>query len=462
MGSDTNIAPRTQLYCVPASAGEVSELASLAGDAYYPAISPNGRWVAFVGTDVDDPPDEALARLFVASVDGHAPRCLTPDLERSVGCEGWADLVMAEDVPGPLWLDDESLLVLVSDRGRNVPHRADLNGQLEPVIPPGRLVGAALAAASGRIALAAGVDRHATEIYALETGAADAGAATLRQITRDGSAWQDQFAVPEWEELSIEGPGGPIQVWLASPRDARKTPLPTILAFHGGPTGAWAPGGTMDSTMLCGAGYRVALPNIRGSASFGSDWVAALGGRWGEVDAEDALAVADALVARGLADGQRLGMMGLSYGGYLVQWLAGATDRFGAGVAENGVANLVSGWANSYFGVHYHRHARLGDPLTDEGMQGLWRASPLRNAARIHTPLLILQAEEDRICEPADNEQLFTALKVLDRETEYILYPEEHHELKNYGRPDRRIDRMERHLAWFDRWLRPRATSGGG
>jgi dipeptidyl aminopeptidase/acylaminoacyl peptidase len=145
--------------------------------------------------------------------------------------------------------------------------------------------------------------------------------------------------------------------------------------------------------------------------------------------------------------------MGLSYGGYLVQWLAGHSQTFAAGVAENGVANQVSTWANSYFGVHYNRHANLGDPLSDEGMRRLWSTSPLSAATSIRTPLLMLQAEEDRICPPADNEQLFTALKVLERDVEYVLYPEEHHEMKNYGRPDRRIDRMERILAWFDRYL---------
>jgi dipeptidyl aminopeptidase/acylaminoacyl peptidase len=68
---------------------------------------------------------------------------------------------------------------------------------------------------------------------------------------------------------------------------------------------------------------------------------------------------------------------------------------------------------------------------------------------------LILQAEDDRVCPPADNEQLFTALRALGREVEYILYPDEHHEMKTYGRPDRRIDRMERMLAWFDRFMAP-------
>jgi dipeptidyl aminopeptidase/acylaminoacyl peptidase len=170
----------------------------------------------------------------------------------------------------------------------------------------------------------------------------------------------------------------------------------------------------------------------------------------------------DALVADRALDPRRLGVMGLSYGGYLTQWLVGITDRFAAAVGENGVTNQVSAWGNSYFAVHYNRRARLGDPLSEEGMAQLWHSSPLRNVARITTPLLILQAEEDRICPPADNEQLFTALKVLRREVEYVLYPEEHHELKNTGRPDRRIDRMERILAWFERWMPARDGQGAG
>jgi dipeptidyl aminopeptidase/acylaminoacyl peptidase len=129
-------------------------------------------------------------------------------------------------------------------------------------------------------------------------------------------------------------------------------------------------------------------------------------------------------------------------------------------VAENGVANQLSACGNSYFGVHYNRRHNLGDPLSERGMRRLWRTSPLSAAAEIRTPLLMLQAEEDRNCPAADNEQLFTALRVLGREVEYVLYPEEHHELKNYGRPDRRIDRMDRVLAWFDHYLRAEASGG--
>lgn len=453
-GPDWNISPRSQLFRVPADGGEVRELASLAGDAERPAISPDGRMVAFIGTDVEDPPDHVLAGLWVAPVDGGTPRPLTAELDRSVGCDAWADMVQTDDAPGPLWIDDNTLAVIVASEGRNVPYRVTTAGEASPMVPPGRLVGAALATGAGRVAIAAGKDRQAAEIYAVESAAESVG--RLRALTSNGSRWQRHFPLPRWDELWIGSPGGRMQAWLASPADAGDEPLPTILHIHGGPTGGWAPGGTMDSTMLTGHGYRVLMPNIRGSNTFGSGWIRALDGRWGDVDAADALAAVDHVIALGLADPQRLGVMGLSYGGYLTQWLVGATDRFAGAVAENGVANQVSAWGNSYFGVHFNRRATLGDPLTREGMQRLWSTSPISKVASISTPLLMLQAEEDRNCPMPDNEQLFTALRVLGREVELITYPEEHHEMKSTGRPDRRIDRMERILAWFDRWVRER------
>jgi dipeptidyl aminopeptidase/acylaminoacyl peptidase len=445
---DWNLDPRQRLFRVALGGGAPEELPGPRGNADWPALSPDGRMVASIGQDVEDPPDDAHEELYVAGLRDGAPRSLTDALDRPVTQAGWADLVMAEDDPGPIWLDDSSLLTVVSDRGRNLPYRITLDGGATPLVEPDRVVGAGVAAAhDGRVALSAGRDGRAAELFAVEDGG-------LRQLTRHGSAWQERFPLPRWDERWIDGPGGPIQAWVVSPAGAADDEaLPAVVILHGGPTGSTAPGGTLDTMMLTAHGYRCVLPNVRGSAGFGSAWIAALGGHWGEPDAEDVLAVVDALVAAGALDPRRLGVMGLSYGGYLTQWLIGVTDRFAAAVGENGVTNQVSAWGNSYFGVHYNRRARLGDPLSDEGMARLWRSSPLRNVSRITTPLLILQAEEDRICPPADNEQLFTALRVLGREAEYVLYPEEHHELKNSGRPDRRIDRMERILAWFGRWM---------
>jgi len=455
MGPDANILPQFKLYRVPSDGGKVRQLAALRGNAERPAVSPDGRWVAFLGTDVADAGEHIPVGLWVAPAHGGAARRLSASLDRSIGCEAWADLVQADDGQGPVWLSSTEVLVIVATDGRNLPHRISVRGGVERMVAPGRVVGAGLAAAAGRVAMSAGLDRHAAEIYAVEREGTRPPA-RLRPITSDGSGWQRRFPVPDWEELLIDAPGGEMQIWVASPPGAKGAALPTIVHLHGGPYGAWAPAGTMDSTLLCAAGYRVLMPNHRGSSTHGIAWARALRGHWGERDVADVMAAIDAAVGRGLTDPERLGVMGLSYGGFLTQWLIGVSDRFRAAIGENGVSNQVSAWANSYFGVHFDRRWRLGDPLSRAGMVRAWSSSPLSNVARIRTPLLILQSEEDRIGPPSDNEQLFVALRALGRETELILYPEEHHELKNHGRPDRRIDRMERILAWFDRWVRER------
>jgi dipeptidyl aminopeptidase/acylaminoacyl peptidase len=448
-GPDSTISPRLQIWSVGTDAAKprVRELASLAGDADRPAFSPDGRRLAFIGTDMEDPPDDLPPVLWVMDLRSGTSRELTAGLDRPIGEWAWCDLLMAEDAPGPVWLSSDELAVIVGARGRDVPYRVTLDGAATPIVDPDlRIAACGLDVAGDRIAISAALDGRAGEVWAIEDGG-------LRQVTREGSAWQRRFEAVELEELNLPGPAGPIQAWMASPRGAGRKRLPTILHIHGGPTGAWGPGGTMDEMALCAAGYRVLMPNIRGSTTFGGRWVRGLSASWGDTDAADALAAVDGLVKQGLADPERLGVMGLSYGGFLTQWLIGVSDRFSAAASENGVANQASAWANSYFGVHYNRRAGLGDPLSDKGHAALWRSSPLRNAPNVHTPLLMLQSEEDRICPPADNEQFFTALKVLGREVEYVLYPEEHHEMKSYGRPDRRIDRIERIVAWFDRFL---------
>ena len=139
----------------------------------------------------------------------------------------------------------------------------------------------------------------------------------------------------------------------------------------------------------------------------------------------------------------------------MVNWLIGAApDRFAAAVSEAARRTRCSDWANTDSGPEYDRMARLGDPFSEEGVAKLWRQSPLRLVSRIRTPLLLLQGEADLRCPAADNEQLFVALRHLGREVEYVLYPESWHTFAITGRPDRRIDRNERMLAWFDRFLK--------
>jgi len=446
---DAAVNPRTTLFAVSVEDGGMRELASLRGDLQAPAWSPDGRWLAALGTDVEDPPEALQPEVWLIDSGKGAARSLSSDLDLPAGVWTGSHLNRTDEPEGPTWLDDTSLVVLFTVRGRSIPWRFDVNGDAGPLVDPESwVIASGLDAAAGTVVVNAQVDGAVSELVVVRADG-------IQRLTSNGSAWQRRLPDPRLEDVQVSGPVGPIQAWVYSPAgtpatNATDNPVPAVvLDIHGGPTGAWGPGTSLDVLALTAAGYRVVRPNIRGSAGFGATWVDGLGPRWGEADAADILAVVDGLIAEGLAEEGRIGVMGLSYGGFAVNWLVGVTDRFAAAVSENGVTNQITAWAECYFGIYDTRRTGLGDPLSEEGMYALWSRSPLRNVANVHTPLLLLQAEEDRICPASDNVQLFAGLRTLGREVEYVLYPEEHHVMQSIGRPDRRIDRLERILAWF-------------
>lgn len=461
---DADRNPRTSIWSVAVQRttgrasvrAEPREILALAGPVRAPAWSPDGAWIAGVGVGVERPFDDLSPTLVVGPSDGSQPAvALAPDVDRPIG--NWADTDltgwMAEARPGPLWSGSTAVVALVSDRGRTHPWRFSFDpatgraaGEPER-LAAGDVMCQTLALGAGLVTVTATVGARPPELCLVEPGG------TIRPLTSFGSSWTRRLAWPEMRVVEAPGPGGPIETWIASPAGSGDEPLPTIVDVHGGPLGAWAPAPSLEVVLLCARGYRVVLPNIRGSATYGAAWIAPQLGDWGGVDAEDVHAALDHAIGLGLADPARLGALGLSYGGFMINWLVGTTDRFRAAVSENGVTNQVSAWAHSDAGPEYCRAARMGDPTTADGAAQLWRQSPLRNVANVRTPLLMLQSEADRRCPTSDNEQLFVALRWLGREVEYVLYPEEFHVIQATGRIDRRIDRMTRVLDWFDRHL---------
>ncbi|HSL98334.1 MAG TPA: prolyl oligopeptidase family serine peptidase [Candidatus Deferrimicrobiaceae bacterium] len=481
---DADVRPRTSIWTIrvdgdsgagdgvgraPGS-GEPREALSLGGNAHSPAWSPDGRWLAAIGWLEVDPLDDVSPGIVVGPADGSSPAWpLAPGLDRPIG--SWVDT----DLHGwsaypritPCWADPGTIVALVSDRGRVGPWRFDLDPttgwpRSEPVpLTTGDVAAQSLAVASdpaaprdARVTVLTTVGRRPVELvtFPLDARASAGRNAVFR--TRLGGRWATRFAWPAMRNVQAPGPGGPIETWIASPDGAGDAPLPTVVDVHGGPLGAWTRAPSIEVVLLCARGYRVVLPNIRGSAGYGRDWVRPQLGDWGGVDAADVHAALDHSISLGLVDADRIGALGLSYGGFMVNWLLGTSDRFRAGVSEAGVTNQIGDWANSDTGVEYNRMALLGAPTDPEGVANLWRQSPLANVASIRTPLLMLQGEADRRCPPGDNEQLFVALRVLGRTVEYVLYPEESHVYQASGRPDRRIDRHTRMLDWFDRYLR--------
>jgi dipeptidyl aminopeptidase/acylaminoacyl peptidase len=416
--------------------------------------------------------DDTSPELVVAPAEGGSPRRVAPTLDRPIG--SWIDTDLlgwsASSRVTPAWLDARTIVAIVTDRGRTAPWRFEIDpvtgesaGDPAPLASGDlateslAVVAAADAPGDGRVTLLACVGDRPMELVTIRADRHAAGRAlpAPRVRTTLGGRWASGFTWPEMRPVEVPGAGGTIETWVASPRGAPDGPLPTVVDIHGGPLGGWAPAPSIEVILLCARGYRVVMPNIRGSAGYGRDWIRPQLGDWGGVDAADVHAAVDHVISMRLADADRLGVMGLSYGGFMVNWLLATSDRFRAGVSEAGVANQLSSWAGSDSGVEYNRMALLGAPLDPDAVEKLWRQSPLAHVADIRAPLLLLHGEADMRCPPSDSEQLFVALRALGRTVEYVLYPEESHVYMAAGRPDRRIDRMTRVLDWFDRFVKP-------
>ena len=475
-GADADLYPLPRVYRVaatPATDGivpapvEVLGLGHGVADAAIP--SPDGRWLAVSGSDEPGAPDWSWPHLYLARADGAGtPIRLAPEVDLPHG--SWLDTDLTGwtswQRSGPFFTanaagEADGIVVILSDRGRSRPWHMPFDpatGTPGPANPlaSGDSVCYQMAVAAGRVAVVGTLGERAMELMEVRGG-------RFRTRTRVGSAWQRRYRRTSGRMVTIPGPGGPIETWLYEPSrsdgkrasgtpDVADAPRPLIIDLHGGPLGAWGPAPWLEVRMLVDAGFLVAAPNIRGATGYGADWVRAHQDGWGEVDDEDVMAVLDHLVASGLADPQRVGLIGLSYGGYLVNWLIGShPDRFAAAVTDGGVADLRTSWALSDSGPDFHRRAGMAEPLTPDGVARLWQQSPLRLADRIRAPLLILQGEADHRCPPGDNIQLFTTLRALGREVELALYPDSAHTFSVTGRPDRRRDRHRRMLDWFER-----------
>jgi dipeptidyl aminopeptidase/acylaminoacyl peptidase len=338
------------------------------------------------------------------------------------------------------WDGADAVIAPLTAQGHTTLRRFPLNGE------PAALEGCephlhGFAARAGRVVTLRSTAAGVVDLYLERENGAP------RRLTREGSAWQRSLAGIAREQVSIPGPAGPIRATLLAPRGAGRRRLPLVLSIIGGPGGSWGPEPWLPDWMLTAAGARVLMPDPRGSAGYGRTWLEAIRGDWGGADAEDQLACADWGVEQGLADRNRLGVTGLSYGGFMTQWLIGRTERFRAAVAANGVANQISAAANCDEGPLWTPRLGWGRPPADH--ERLWQQSPLAHAASMTTPLLMLQGEADLRCPAADNEQLFVALRALGRTVEYVLYPGESHVMQATGRPDRRIDMLERTERWF-------------
>ena len=274
--------------------------------------------------------------------------------------------------------------------------------------------------------------------------------ATWTRLTRFNDHIVEGRVFPDVRTIRWDGEGGtPIEGLLMTPHGAHG-PLPLIVCVHGGPTwnwGAYFSDSEPNAVLLSSAGYACLLPNPRGSIGRGHGFAQGVIGDGGGIDYRDIMAGVDFCIAEGTADPGRLGISGLSYGGYMAGWAVGQTDRFGAAVAMSVVSNYVSFHLTSE--VWWYDKAILKGEWNDPTSQYLER-SPVTHAHRCTTPTLIIQGEEDRCTPLGQAEELFHAIAASGSEVELVTYPREGHVPVERAHA---LDAITRTQAWFDRHL---------
>ncbi|MFN8592497.1 MAG: S9 family peptidase [Thermomicrobiales bacterium] len=418
------------------------ELAALPGGVAAARPAPSGDLLAVIGKDFPGQPSWADNHLSIVS--GEGLRRLAPELDRPVENVTTGDLMVRGARIACEWLDTQSIVAQVGIGGRTLPYQFDVaSGSAAPLLD-GVFVCNSIAVGGGRIAMVATDRGRPSEVYAVESGQA-------RQISRNGSDWLEAQRRDPVRHVFRHAAGHEIETWLIEGNAPR--PGPVVIQIHGGPHAAHGPTPWLEMLALADAGYHVLYPNPRGSSGYGEEFARAIHGRWGEVDGSDHLALVDWAVQWGLADPARIGVMGLSGGGYMTTWLLGHhPGMFKAAVAENPVSNWVSWYGGSDL-TGYTDDRFVGIGRLPEDVDAFLAASPFMAIHQNRAPLLLLQSENDLRCPPEQSEILFAILRSRGVTTQMVRYPGEPHFLAGIGRPDRRVDRMRRIVAWFETYL---------
>jgi dipeptidyl aminopeptidase/acylaminoacyl peptidase len=268
------------------------------------------------------------------------------------------------------------------------------------------------------------------------------------------------FAVGDLKPVKWRSFDG-MEIWglLLTPSDAPAgRPMPTLVYVHGGPGGGFTFGlfpqfmhivpqvDPYPTAAFAGAGYAVLFPMPRGGAGYGEAGQRAIVNSWGEADYKDIMTGVDALVAQGIADPNRLGVMGASYGGYMTNWIVTQTARFKAASAGASLSDLSDTFYLSEGGVFMVDYFKR--PW--ENREGYAAHSPLTFADKVTTPLLIQHGETDPRVPIAGAWKFYRALKAMGKTVELEIYPRGGHVLRE---PMQQREQMRRNVEWFAKWI---------
>lgn len=477
---------RTHLYIFNVAAKTTNQITSGDFDDNEPAWSPDGKSLAFASNRSSNPDSNYEAHIWVVAADNadkgaHLTQVSPnpgPDSAPTWSPDGkWIAYVTELD-PHLFYYNTRHLAVVPSTGGQaNVLTRAfDRSVRRPRFSADGRSIYfvadddgmqslCRIPAAGGEITRAIG-GRLAVGTYSL--GKDESIAAQISTIdrpdeifllakdarepirlTKTNDSLFNQLRLAQADYVHFKSKDGTsVAGYLYKPLDY--TPgkkVPTLLNPHGGPVGQYTASFYHLAQLYAANGYAVLLPNPRGSSGYGQKFCAAIYADWGNKDYQDDVAMVDYAVAQGIADPDKLGVGGWSYGGISTDFIIAQTKRFKAAISGAGVALVASFYGHDHYQRDYE--IELGHPWDHKEV---WdRISPFYRVADITTPTLFMGGDIDWNVPILGSEQMYQAMKTLGRTTELVVYPGEYH---GFTVPSHLKDRMERFMAWYNHYVK--------
>ncbi len=436
MNADDNVATstNTDIHVVNIEGGEIKKVTNNTGADVSPQYSPDGHYLAYrsqlkAGYEAD------RWRLTVLDRTSGRYEGITERTDRNVTSFTWT-------------LDSKRFFFITEDRGRhNVQQMASNGGGSKPIITGSSSIDDVQFTRDGKTIIYTEMSgSRPTEIYkASSTG-------TTSALTKLNENVLSQYSIAPLEEIWVEGAEKTrIHSFIVKPPgfDAKKK-YPVLFLIHGGPQGAWGESWSYrwNPQVFAGAGFVVVMPNPRGSTGYGQKFTDDINADWGGKVYEDIMATVDNIANQPWSDSERFAAAGGSYGGYMVNWMLGHTNRFKAFVSHAGVFDLRSMAAETEE-VWFPLWEFKGMPWENPEVYEKW--SPSYFVRDFKTPTLVLHGEMDYRVPAGQGMQLFTGLQMQKVPSKMVLFPDEGHWI---GKPQNSVLWYQQFLEWIGEWTK--------